>query len=104
MAGSARRVARSARDAAARARAALRGDGRGSRGGGGGGVGYLRRPSPAVLRLESHQLVRPQPEAVAETLHAAVYRIVTTFYEHLDNFALAPKYAKRLAPFLSFRQ
>lgn len=55
-----------------------------------------------AVALQGAQLARPSPIVLSTHLDNALYRIVTTFYDQLENFALPPRHAERLRAYVHF--
>jgi len=56
----------------------------------------------ALPHLDSHQVVAPQPHALAAVLHNGVYILVTTFYEEISALSFPPKFSSVLQAFVNF--
>ncbi|KAJ1961796.1 hypothetical protein IWQ62_003744 [Dispira parvispora] len=55
-----------------------------------------------LLRNSPHQHAHRQAYALVQELQTTIYRIVTAFYEHLDQYKFKPECTKRLQQFVNF--
>ncbi|KAJ1649495.1 Nuclear pore complex subunit [Dispira simplex] len=55
-----------------------------------------------LLRNSPHQYAHRQAYALVQELQTTVYRIVTAFYEHFDQYKFKPECTKRLQQFVNF--